>query len=43
VHSGFADKPCSRLAKEPMMRVTRSTVLQMTIARCLDALEAEYK
>jgi len=38
-----ADKLCSRLAKEPMMRVTRSTVLKMTIARGLDAFEAEYK
>ena len=38
-----ADNLCSRLAREPMMRVTPSTVLKMAIARGLDALEAEYK
>jgi hypothetical protein len=38
-----ADRLCAKLAKEPMMRVTRSTVLKMAIARGLDALEQEYK
>jgi hypothetical protein len=38
-----ADKLCAKIGKDPMLRVTRSTVLKMAIARGLDALEQEYK
>lgn len=37
-----ADRLCARIGKDPMLRVTRSTVLKMAIGRGLDALEAEY-
>jgi hypothetical protein len=38
-----ADRLCAKIGKDPMMRVTRSTVLKMAIGRGLDALEQEYK
>jgi len=38
-----ADKLCSKISRDPMMRVTRSAVLKMAIGRGLDALEQEYK
>jgi predicted DNA-binding protein len=38
-----ADRLSVKIGKDPMLRVTRSTVLKMAIGRGLDALEAEYK
>ncbi len=38
-----ADKLRVKISRDPMMKVTRSTVLKMAIGRGLDALEQEYK